>query len=92
MDQRFGQPAFYRDYYNIIRAAPVLPESFRQEYPWAFDGSGNLLSWDDVRSNPDLDLRMKDGYQDMFNHLGDPADGNGERIRNGYDDVVRNDG
>ncbi|MCQ4121659.1 TPR repeat region-containing protein [Rhodococcus tibetensis] len=85
-------PDFYRDYYNIIRAAPVLPESFRQEYSWAFDGSGNLLSWDDVRSKPDLDVSMKDGYQDMFNQLGDPADGNGERIRNGYDDVVRNDG
>jgi hypothetical protein len=85
-------PDFYRDYYNILQAAPVLPESFRREYSWAFDGSGNLLPWDDVRSKPDLAFSMKDGYQDMFNQLGDPADGNGERIRNGYDDVVRNDG
>ncbi|GCE39677.1 hypothetical protein Rhow_003201 [Rhodococcus wratislaviensis] len=85
-------PDFYRDYYNILQATPELPANFRQEYSWAFDESGNLLSWDDVRSNPNLDLRSKDGYQDMFNHLGDPADGNGERIRNGYDDVVRNDG
>ncbi len=34
----------------------------------------------------------KDPLQTMFSNLGDPADGNGERIRNGYDDVVRNDG
>ncbi|WP_260850880.1 hypothetical protein [Rhodococcus sp. WB9] len=85
-------PDFYRDYYNILQATPELPASFREDYSWAFDESGNLLSWDDARSNPNLDVRSKDGYQDMFNHLGDPVDGNAERIRNGYDDVVRNDG
>lgn len=44
-------PDFYRDYYNILQATPELPASFRGDYPWAFDSSGDLLSWEDLRSN-----------------------------------------
>ncbi|PBC45664.1 hypothetical protein CJ179_21055 [Rhodococcus sp. ACS1] len=85
-------PDFYRDYYNILQATPELPASFRGDYPWAFDGSGELRSWEDVQSDPATRSLLKDGYQTMFSRLGNPADGNGERMRNGYDDVVRNDG
>ena len=85
-------PDFYRDYYNILRATPDLPPSAQVDFPWAFDSSGELRSWEDVQSDPANRSLLKDGYQTMFSRLGDPADGNGERMRNGYDDVVRNDG
>ncbi|MFC9841229.1 hypothetical protein ACFVKB_46920 [Rhodococcus sp. NPDC127530] len=85
-------PDFYRDYYNILRATPELPPSSRVDFPWAFDSSGELRSWEDVQSDSVTRSLLKDGYQTMFSRLGDPADGNGERMRNGYDDVIRNDG
>lgn len=81
---------FYADYYSIVAAAPELPSSFAADHPWAFQEDGHLKPWDqlDIVNNPQREA----AFQRMFNHLGDPRDGNGSLLRDGYDDVVRKDG
>lgn len=86
-------PDFYRNYYDILKASPELPPSFAatDQTSWAFE-DGHLKSWDELQPEIANDHRKKNAFETMFNNLGNPADGNGERVRNGYEDVVRGDG
>ena len=81
---------FFKDYYNIVAAAPELPPSFADDHPWAFQPDGQLRPWEQLQivNNPQREA----AFQQMFNNLGDPRDGNGTLLRDGYDDVVRKDG
>lgn len=83
---------FYRDDYSILSARqdqglplPAVPP----QYSWMVDGSGKLLSYDDMQIKLGNDPQRKDAFEWMVTQLGG---GDGHQIRNAYSDVVRKDG
>jgi hypothetical protein len=53
------------------------------------DGSGRLLDYEQMRDKLGNDPQRKDAFEWLVTQMGG---GDGHQIRNGYSDVVRNDG
>ncbi|MFD4366179.1 hypothetical protein [Rhodococcus sp. NPDC058521] len=83
-------PNFTHLEYNIVNATPHPPADWPARYDWAFDSTGNLLPWSEIKSITENNSELTGNFTSMFNELGAPGDGN--RMRNAYGDVILKDG
>lgn len=88
-------PNFDDHYYIPLAAADAIPFGTEPRYAGFVDDTGKLLPYNEL-----LALDIIDGdeqllqtlLREMFNKFGDPADGHGTALSEGYSVVVRNDG
>lgn len=81
----------FHDYYNILTAQPNLPSGVTADMKEMFDADGTLRPYE-PDSGRSQDTRQQSGLETMFNRLGNPGDGNSNRISDAYGRVILKDG
>ncbi len=88
-------PNFEDHYYLSLAAADEIPFAAGSKYADYVDSNGKLLPYDELLRTDGIngdERRLEWVVREMFNKLGDPENGHGTAIKDGYDTVVLNDG